>query len=160
VRFKEVPAPPDSLDAVAAVRDAVPLVPQPENDCCARVVDRTAVDDRETARTWLTFLRALELVEETDRGYARVRGGIDPDELAAAFRDRVFGAREVLSLLGDHPLTVAEVFEQFEPTVPQWERHRNPQSWRETWETRVERLLEWAVLLGLAERTDAGYEAV
>ncbi|WP_323190715.1 hypothetical protein [Halostella sp. PRR32] len=159
MRFKEIPAPPESLDFLAEAQRAVPLVPEPENDCCARLTDRTSVSDRETARTWLTFLRALELVEETDRGYARVRGDPDPDELAGAFRERVFGAREVLSLLGDHPLTVAEVFEQFEPTVPQWERHRNPQTWRSQWKTRVERLLEWAALLGLAERTGSGYEA-
>ncbi|NHN47250.1 hypothetical protein G9464_06515 [Halostella sp. JP-L12] len=159
MRFKEVPPAPDSLDFVADAQRAVPLVPGSEDDCCARLQRRTDVPDREAARTWLTFLRALGLAEETDAGYARTDRDIDREGLAAAFREGVFGAAEVASLLSDHPLTAAEAFEQFRPDVPQWERHRNPETWEDEWEGRVARLLEWAVLLGLAERTDAGYVA-
>jgi hypothetical protein len=159
VRFKEIPPVPDSLSFLDDARRAVPLVPGSEDDCCARLQRRTDVPDRETARTWLTFLRALELAAETDAGYARTDREVDREALAASFRDRVFGAAEAVSLLSDHPLTAAEAFEQFRPTVPQWERHRNPRTWENDWAERVERLLEWAALFGLAERTDAGYEA-
>jgi hypothetical protein len=82
MRFKPVPPAPESLDAVAAVQRAVPLVPGSEADCCARVLDRTHVTERDDARTWLTFLRALELVRETDGEFVReraVRPGGGPD---------------------------------------------------------------------------------
>ncbi|WP_202614482.1 hypothetical protein [Halostella litorea] len=159
MRFKQVPAPPASLDALADYRRAVPLVPGSEDDCCARLQRRTDVATRPDARTWLTFLRALELVEETDDGYARTRRDADPTDLADAFRERVFGAREVLSALGDGPVDAAEAFEAVRPAVPQWERHRNPGTWEADWRERVERLLAWGVLLGLAERTGEGYAA-
>jgi hypothetical protein len=159
VRFKEVPAPPASLDALADYRRAVPLVPGSEDDCCARLQRRTDVATRAAARTWLTFLRALELVEETDDGYARTRGDADPEALADAFRERVVGAREVLAALDEGPVDAAAAFEAVRPAVPRWERHRNPETWEDEWRERAERLLSWAVLLGLAEPTADGYAA-
>jgi len=159
VRFKRVPDPPASLDALSDYRRAVPLVPGSEDDCCARLQRRTDVATRDAARTWLTFLRALELVAKTDDGYARTRKDANPDALAEAFRERVFGAREVLSALDDGPADADEAFEAVRPAVPQWERHRNPETWETEWRERVERLLAWAELLGLAERTADGYAA-
>lgn len=159
MRFKPVPAAPESLDAVAAVQRAVPLVPGSEADCCARVMDRTHVGERDEARTWLTFLRALELVRETEAGFVRERRDLEREALATAFRERVFAAGDVLDALAaaDEPLSADEVFERVEPRVPQWEREKDPGGWRETWRERVRRLLEWAVLLGLAERESGGY---
>lgn len=181
MRFKPVPPAPDSLDAVAAVQRAVPLVPGSEEDCCARVLDRTHVVERDEARTWLTFLRALGLVAETESGFVRERRGVRPegeprlartetegsrerneperDALAAAFRERVYAADEVLAVLdaADRPLSPDEVFDRVVDEVPAWERGKDPGRWRETWRERVRRLLDWAVLLGLAERDGNGY---
>jgi len=158
MRFKRIPEPPDSLDALADYRRAVPLVPGSENDCCARLQRRTDVATRDAARTWLAFLRALELVEETDSGYARTRADADPAALADAFRERVLGAQEALAALDEGPTSADAVFEAVRPAVPQWERHRNPGTWEAEWRERVERLLGWAVLLGLVDRSERGYE--
>jgi hypothetical protein len=159
MKLKPVPAAPDGLDALADVQRAVPLVPGSEEDCCARVLDRTHVGERDEARTWLTFLRALDLARETDAGFVRERGEPEQQALAEAFRAQVFAADDVLDALADAdgPLTADEVFERVEPTVPTWEREKNPGGWRDTWRERVRRLLDWAVLLGLAEREDGGY---
>lgn len=183
-RFKPVPPAPDDLGAVAAARDAVPLVPGSEADCCGRIRAALDLPARDEARTWLTFLRALGLVRETSRGFARTRasrdgngedGGsegsavdrssdgadVDRATLAASFRERVFGAREVLAALddADGPLSAGAVFERVDGMVPEWERRRDPAGWEDRWRERVARLLSWAALLGLAERTDGGYRA-
>jgi len=158
MQFKVVPDPPDSLDFVADARRAVPLVPGSEADCCARLMDRTGLSARDAAREWLTFLRALGLVEVGDRGFARTRGDSDREALADAFRERVYAAEDVLAALraADEPLHAAVVFERVRDRVPQWERNRYA-DWEDVWTERVRRILDWAVLLGLAERTDEGY---
>ena len=161
MQFKPVPAPPDSLGFLEEARSTVPLVPKSEHDCCGRLMDRTSVDVRGDAETWLTFLRALELVAEHDRGYARTRTEFDREAVAEAFEERVFAADAVLEVLreADEPLDVDAVFEGVEDVVPRWERDRHP-DWRDVWRDRVADLLEWAVLLDLAERSDGGYRAI
>lgn len=204
-RFKPVPPAPDDLAAVETARDAVPLVPGTETDCCARIQSALGLAARDDARAWLTFLRALGVVRETDAGFVRARDGAasggegsgggestvagedggaesdaagngdeatadgsdaadehpDREALAAAFRERVFGVREVLAALdaADGPLTVDETFEAVREMVPEWERRRDPAGWADRWRERVARLLDWAVLLGLAERGEGGYRA-
>lgn len=157
MRLKPVPPAPDDRDRLRQARRSVPLVPGSENDCCARIQRRIDVPERDEARTWLTFLRALGLVEETARGYARTRHDLEWDATAAAFRDGVFAAREVLAALDDagEPLPPDAIFDRVEHLVPQWERHRDP-TWRDTWRERVERLLDWAVLFELVEHHDDG----
>lgn len=162
VRRKPVPPAPDSLDRLAEVRGAVPLVAGSVEDCCARLVAHASVPARDEARTWLTFLASLGLARETDRGFARTRDPADPDrdELAAAFLDGVYGARELVDLLAaEGPLGSDAAFEGFREHVPNWERMRND-DWETEWRERVGRLLEWAVLLGVARRTEAGFEPV
>ena len=158
VRLKPVPEPPASIDDLESVRKTLPLVPKDEDDCCRRVMDRYGVPGRDDARTWITFLRALGLVAEAERGFHRTRDAPDPDELATRFRDGVYGAREVLEALdgADGALDPASVFEEVDEIVPQWERHKDP-AWRRTWTERVEHLLGWAVLFGLATHTPDGY---
>ncbi|PSQ19548.1 hypothetical protein BRD00_01395 [Halobacteriales archaeon QS_8_69_26] len=160
VRRKPVPPVPDSLDRVAEVRGAVPLVPGSVEDCCSRLVGRAGVPSRDEARTWLTFLSALGLVAESDRGFARTREPADPDSetLARAFREGVYGAREVLELLvaADEPLDADAVFEEFREHVPNWERMRDD-AWERTWRERVARLLGWAALLGLVREAEGSY---
>ncbi|WP_254824512.1 hypothetical protein [Haloglomus halophilum] len=165
MRFKVVPALPDAvrdepavaLDLLARTRDAVPLVPKSEDDCCMRVVSAGVVGGRDTASEWLTFARALELVAESDRGYHRVRDAPDPtdDEGRAAlgerFGERVFGAEELLAALADADggLTADAAFDRFRDRIPNWERRRHTDP-EQVWRDRVEHLLDWAVVLGRA----------
>ncbi|WP_144903972.1 hypothetical protein [Halobellus captivus] len=161
MRFKLLPELPDSLDRVADAQRAVPLVPGTEDDCCARLMRRLGFPSRDVARTWLTFLRALELAAETPSGFVRESTEPTPEHLRSAFRERVYGAREVLDGLDtDEPRTVDEVFDAFEERVPVWETHRAAGDWRDVWRERVERILGWAVLLGLADERDDGYVRV
>lgn len=157
MRLKPVPPVPDSLDALRDVQRAVPLVPGTEEDCCARIVARTSVADRDDASDWLSFLRALGLARETDSGFVREQAEPGRETLAERFRTNVYGAREIRDVLGDDALSADAVFERFD-AVPRWERSRNP-DWKSTWYERVERLLDWSVLLGLAARTEDGYVA-
>ncbi|NHN59786.1 MULTISPECIES: hypothetical protein [Halorussus] len=161
MKFKLVPEPPADLDFVATAQRAVPLVPGSEDDCCARLLDRTDLPSRDAARTWLTFLRALGLAEERTSGFTRTREDPEAPFLREQFREDVFGADAVLAILSEagEPLSADEVFERFRDEVPTWEHHKNPNSWAEIWRERVEYLLDWAVLLGLAEEADGTYEA-
>lgn len=159
MKFKSVPEPPADLDFVADAQRAVPLVPGSVDDCCARLLDRTDLSSRNSAETWLTFLRALGLAEEKSAGFARTRQDPDPEFLRERFREHVFGVPTVLGILSEAEgsLSADEVFEDFREEVPTWERHRNPNSWEDIWSERVGYLLEWAVLLGLAEEEDGKY---
>jgi hypothetical protein len=149
-KVKVVPPVPDSPEAVFSVHEAVPLVPKPEESCCARLVARTEVPAQDEAKEWLTFERGLGLVRETEGGFHRVRTDPGNVDLARAFREGVFGVETLLSEL-EEPLTPDEAFERFEPHVPNWERHHTA-DWESVWRERVARLLDWTVLLGLAER--------
>lgn len=160
MRFKPLPSPPADLEAVAAAQRAVPLVPGSEDDCCGRLMRRRGFPSRDVSRTWLTFLRALELAQETDAGFVRTDRDPTPEHLRSSFVDRVFGARETLTVLreADDPVTTADVFARLRETVPHWERHKR-RSWEDDWEARVEDTLDWLALLDLAERTADGYAA-
>ena len=160
MKFKVLPPPADSLETVGEVQAAVPLVPDGEESCCARLLRRTDVASRDAAKEWLTFLRALELVEETAGQYRRLPHEADPDRVRASFRDRVYLAEDVLSVVSaaDDPLGTGEVFARVSDRVPQWERHRHEDA-ADIWRERVRRLLEWAVTLGLLERAEEGYVA-
>lgn len=158
MRFKVLPPAPDALADLEAVHGAVPLVPDDEESCCARLVADAEVPSQDEAREWLTFLRALGLAEEGQRGYSRVRTEPDREALADAFRENVYAVDETLDALAgaDGPLSAGAVFERLRDRVPAWERRRDAE-WREVWRERVERLLEWAVLFGLVEREAGGY---
>lgn len=159
MRFKVVPAPAD-LSLLEAVHGALPLVPEGVDDCCTRVLDRTDVTARDDAREWIAFLEALELAEQTPRGYERVRTDVETHRLAKAFERRVLGAEELLDALGEHgPLTVDEAFERLRPVVPEWERNRNPE-WESEWHERTRRLLAWSETFGLAVRDDSQFRPV
>ena len=160
MRFKILPEPADSLKAVEEMQAAVPLVPDDETSCCARLMDRTDVAAQDRAKEWLTFLRALELIEETGGKYRRLPVEADPDALRRAFRGRVYLADEALFVLSavDGPVGVEAVYERLDGRVPRWEQLRRTDA-DGVWRERVRRVLEWAVLLGLAERAEAGYVA-
>lgn len=159
MKFKVAPD-PRSIAFLHEASAALPLVPGSENDCCARMLAATDLDSRESAREWITFLRALGFAEETDSGYRRLPDEPSEGELPRAFRERVFAASEVLDALeADGPLGVEGVFERVREAVPRWERHRSP-DWEGDWRERVQRLLDWAVTFDLAERVGESYRAV
>lgn len=161
MRFKLLPDPPDSLGVVADAQRAVPLVPASEDDCTARLLRRLEFPSRDVARTWLTFLRALELATETPSGFVRESTEPTPEHLRSAFQRRIYGAREILDALdAADPRTAAAVFADFEERVPVWETHRAAGDWRDVWRERVERIVAWAVLLGLAAERGDGYVRV
>jgi hypothetical protein len=153
---KPVPPAPDALAAVDAVREAVPLVPKPEDDCCRRVTERADVPDRGEASAWLVFLSALGLVAADDAGYARTQVAREDADLAGAFTENVFLAAECVAALDESPQSPESVFEQVRERVPRWERAKRD-NWEAFWTGRVERRLDWAVLFGLAARENGGY---
>ncbi len=161
MRLKPLPpVPDDGLDAVAAAQQAVPLVPGSENDCCARLMRRRGFQSRDVARTWLTFLRALELAEETESGFRRTAREPTPENVCESFLNRVYGAEEALTALqaAADPLGTEAAFERLRDTIPGWERHKQ-RGWEAEWEERIGTLLDWLVLLDVAAVSDEGYVA-
>lgn len=160
MRIKLVADPPTELAAIADVQRAVPLVPGTEDDCCARIMDRVGIPSRDEARTWLSFLRGIGLAEETESGqFVRTRADPTADRIATGLLEGIYGAQELTDILtnAEEPLDVTTVVDRFEPHVPEWERARDPDRWRDRWTDRIERLLAWFVLVGLAEHTSGGY---
>lgn len=159
VQIKIVPEAPGGLDVLDEARRAVPLVARTEEDCCARLMDRIDLDGRDAAREWLTFLRALGLVEVGERGFSRTDRDLDRTSLAEAFRGRIYAVEDVLTALEESssPLDPSAVFDRVRNRVPPWERNRHA-DWADVWTERVRRILDWAVLFGLAQRRDGGYE--
>ncbi|WP_235728468.1 hypothetical protein [Halosimplex carlsbadense] len=142
---------------LAAAQRAVPLVPGTVEDCCLRIVDETDAPSRDAAREYLTFLEALELVEETSRGFERRRVDVEAVDLGDAFERRVFGAHELLDALREaESLTVEEAFDELREHVPRWERDRHT-DWEAEWRERTERLLNWCVTFDLAVRDGDRY---
>ena len=150
MRYKVAP-PARSLAFLERARAALPLVPDAEGDCCRAILRATDVREREQAREYLTFLRALGLVAETDRGYHRTREPTDCEPLAAAYRERVFLVAELLEAVDAGADTPERAFEAVRGEIPRWERERDP-GWEENWRTRVENLLGWAVVFELVAR--------
>ncbi|MCU4754397.1 hypothetical protein OB919_20885 [Halobacteria archaeon AArc-curdl1] len=165
MQFKLVPKAPESVAYLETVQAAVPLVPGTEDDCCARIMRQTDISPRDEARTWLTFLRALELATEGPSGFHRVRGRpapTDPAEfsrLRESFSTRVYGVDRILTILeaADEPLSADAVFDRFRESIPQYEQHKHRNRLREIWGERVARILEWAVLFDLAKKGSDGY---
>ncbi|MXR41661.1 hypothetical protein GRX01_09970 [Halobaculum sp. WSA2] len=170
MKFKLVPEAPETVAFVADAQAAVPMVPGSEDDCCARLMRRLGFRSRDVARTWLTFLRALGLAEETDDGFKRLPADPTPAYVRDRFLSGVYGAGDVADALlaaggatgnsdeGGGGLTVDEAFAAFVDRVPNWERFRT-NDWESVWRERVGRHLAWFVLLGLAEERDGAYVA-
>ncbi|WP_018259093.1 hypothetical protein [Halomicrobium katesii] len=157
LRYKIVPQ-VRSVRFLRAAAETLPLVPGSVEDCCTRVRDGTAVTSRDEAREYLTFMQALGLVAETDRGFHRVRDAPSDEELAEAFRERVFGAREVLECVATEPRTPEAVFTAIREEIPRWERNRY-EDWEAEWHERGGRLLGWAQTFGLVSEADGQYRA-
>lgn len=161
MRFKPVPAPPATIKAVVAAQKAVPLVPTSESDCRRRLVERTdetVIPDRDEAQQWLTFLRALGVVDRTPSGYRRHRNEPTASELVDRLEDGIYGARELYAVLdaADTPLSVDDLTDQNVVGLPTWERHHHTDH-DQVRRERQQRLVDWFVLCGVVERTPNGY---
>ncbi|QWC20448.1 hypothetical protein [Halorubrum sp. 2020YC2] len=158
MRLKPVPEPPADLDALREYQRAVPLVPGDTDDCCARLRRRRDLPDRQTANDWLAFLRALDLVEETSRGFVRADAEPTPERVREGLRTGVLFVPEALAALRDaspeDPLTPEDLFAATRDAVPRHDRARNP-DWEREWRDRTRRLLEWLALVDLAVRAAA-----
>ena len=113
--------------------------------------------DRQTARDWLTLLRALGLVEREGGEYRRTDDDVDEATLRERFTGEVYGAREVRDAL-DGPDGAFRPAAAVVDVVPQptWERHRHAEP-DAAWARHVERLLDWLVAMGAAERGEGAY---
>gem|GEM_PF-270534 len=143
------------VDYVGDVQAAVPLVPGSETDCCARLGRRLDFPSRDVSRTWLTFLRGVDLARETEAGFRRTRteptvSGVRTELLAG-----VLGAREIAARIADGPATLDDAFDAVEPLVPRWERTRTDE-WERVWRGRAARLCDWLAVLGLCDATGDG----
>ena len=164
MRFKPVPDPPADLEDVAPILATVPETAGTVDDCCSHLVAETRLEDRSAAETWLVFLRALELAAEEPAGYRRTTAtslsadALDSATLGETFRERVSGADAVLEILErtDEPLSAGDVADTLRGERPALDRERRPDRRENAGRDRVRRLLEWAVLLELAERTADG----
>ncbi|THE63467.1 hypothetical protein D8Y22_16660 [Salinadaptatus halalkaliphilus] len=165
MKFKPVPDPPADFAAIETIHRAVPTEPDSVDDCCGELVAETPVSTRDDAATWLTFLRALEAAEETDTGFQRrdFASGFDADRVRRAFRERVHGVETVLEVLAeaDRSLTLEEMSRYLADREARVGASRGTtgESEDDARAPRVERLLEWAVLFDLAERTDGRYRS-
>lgn len=158
MRVKPVPAPLEDLETIETAHEAIPLVAKPEDDCCARLQSALGVASRDEARRWLVFLTGLELVSESESGYHRVRTAIDLPKLQEAFLSGVYGGREIMEVLDSETSVPLEtVIEHYETRRPTWERLQSGSEG--DWTGKVQRLLDWLVLLELATRDRDGYSA-
>lgn len=155
MRFKPLPE-PASVERLWALQAAVPETPDSESSCCARLVAATEIERESEAADWLVFLRALELVETVDGRYRRRSGNgntnTDTESLREAFRSRVYLAEEVLTTLknAENSPSPRRVFDSITTATHESEAEAL---------RRIERLLEWAVVLGVVDRTHDGYSA-
>lgn len=155
MRYKVAP-PAQSLDFLRTARNAIPLVPGDEADCCVAIQRATDVPDRDQAREYLTFLQALGLVAESGRGYHRTGDELDRAALATAYRGEVFLVGELVEAVEAGADSAEAAFERVRDEIPRWERERDPE-WQSEWRTRVARLLEWGVVFGALVREDGRF---
>ena len=155
MRYKVAP-PARSRSFLETAREALPLVPDSEADCCRAIQTATDVSDRETAQKYLVLLQALGLVAESERGYYRTRTDPDQTDLGTAFAESVFGVNVLLAVLDSEPVDGDAAFDALRAEIPRWERERHT-DWETVWRERTMNLLEWAVVFGLVEKAGDGY---
>jgi len=157
IRYRSVPEPREEL--LRDVYEAVPADPAATDDCCARIREATALPDRESAREWLLFLRALGLAGRTDRGFYRLEWTEHRQALGQAFEDGVLGARELLGAIAESgPVTREQLVEDL-ATDDAFSPGRQGAGSGPDLETRVDRLLAWSVLFELVTETDGRYDS-
>ncbi|WP_345779411.1 hypothetical protein [Natrinema sp. SYSU A 869] len=136
MQFKPVPEPPTDRTLLATVCRTLPATASDVDDCCQHLIDETPLETRRRGSLFCARSRSRTDSDTPD--------DLEQDELERA----------------DGSLTANEVAAAIQSERQQsgdWRRrsNRDEKAQRE----RVERLLEWAVLLGLAEKPGDGYRA-
>jgi len=156
VRYKPLP-PARPLEETREIHRAVPPDPTATDDCCAHLQASVPLPDRSTAREWLGFFEALELVDSDADGYYRLDWPEDGRELGDRFGRRVLGAGELLDAVETHgPVTAQWLVEHLEDSGAIQERGREELDP----ETRIRRLLGWSRQFGLITGSEGGYRPV
>ena len=159
IRYKPLP-PSRSLDDTREIHRAVPLDPTATDDCCARLARSVPLSDRATAREWLGFFEALELVGSDADGYYRLDWPADERALGARFARSVLGAREVLDAVEAHaPVTADRLVEHLEESDEIHKRGRGERGGPDP-DTRIRRLLGWSQQFGLVTESNGEYGTV
>lgn len=154
VRYKPLP-PARSLAETREIHRAVPADPTATDDCCSRLQGSAPVPDRSTAREWLGFFEALELVDSDGDGYYRLDWPGDQRELGERLARRVLGASELLEAVEKQgPVTADRLVEQLEDSSSIRARD-GPDP-----DTRVRRLLDWSRQFGVLTESDGEYRSV
>ena len=155
VRYKPLPE-PRSLEELRAIHRAVPADPTDTDDCCRAVATAASLHDRGTAREWLGFLEALELVDSNQDGYYRCDWPADGETLGDRFERRVLGARELLEVLDSE---TGATLDQLVPALTDSDGFelRSSDSAEDDIEGRVRRLLGWSLELGRVAKQDERY---
>lgn len=152
VRFKLVPE-PATVGKLREVHQSVPADPEAVDDCCAHLVDTAGVQTREAAEEWLLFLRGLGLVAETDGRYYRLDWR-ERHGLADSFEKNIVDAEPLIQAIdADGPLSREELRE-----VVRDENTSLPENRPLTQDTRIDRLLDWGISLGILQEIAEGYD--
>lgn len=155
VRYRSLP--PVDGPAPRAVARELPADPTATEDCCGWLVDHGAVADVDRAREWLPFLYALDLAAETDDGYHRVTDEPTDAELRKSFRNRIYGADDLVAALAadDEPRAREDIERELARAIPADRFQRGDRGFDR--ETYVTRLVGWADRLGALESTGDGF---
>jgi len=161
VQFKPVPVPPDDLEGVEPILAAVPTVAGAVDDCCAHLLEESRLETRTEAETWLTFLRALEVVTEESAGYRRrstdepVETALDPTVLGQSFRERVYGVDSIVGIVeqADGPLIAEDVLDRVRAESDAGIHESRAGRFETDTLEWIHRLLKWAVILNLVNQT-------
>jgi hypothetical protein len=157
IRYRSVPEPREEL--LRDVYAAVPADPAATDDCCARIREATELPDRESAREWLVFVRALGLAGRTDQGFYRLEWTEEPQALGEAFENGVLGAQEVIEAIAESGPVTREQLVDILTADDAFSVDRQGAGSGPDLETRVDRLLEWSVLFERVAETDGRYDS-
>ncbi|MFB6253504.1 MAG: hypothetical protein ABEI06_02725 [Halobacteriaceae archaeon] len=152
MKFKPIPQPPDQISTLKEAQQSIPMVPSTETNCCSRLVSVLNLSEKDVARTWLTFLRALKLVQKSNTGYTRTTHSPLSDSTRWAFITRVIGVQKMLAILWrvQDPVREEQLFSEWVDIVPEWERQKSAH-WQQTWRQRLRRIVRWATLFDLID---------
>lgn len=160
MQYRQLP-PAGTLDDIVRVLRAVPRDPAETDDCCARICERTGVETREHASSWLVFLTALCCVNDDGNGYYRLHGPDVPvddtgdslavDRLGDRFESRMLGVQPVLETLrsAESPLTSEEISDRLDVGTRRRIRRADP--------AYLDRMLAWAVVFDHVATVDGRY---
>ncbi len=155
MRLKAVPPPPPSLDSLADITEAAPLVPEPRETFRSSLATRVEWISARESEAWLSLALALGLLREGESGIYRPGEAVAEGTVRERFVEGIYGVEEVLAALrADGPLTSTALADRV--PIPPWERrrHADPEA---VHRERIERLLGWLSLYGWVSYMSGSY---